>query len=1196
MPPGRNYGDTAMADNSVLLGHLADDFTAKVRAGQMPLIDDYAQRHPEISERIRALFPTLLFLEGMAAGNPVPGDSGVATLAPGAGVMELAPGQMFNKYRIERELGRGGMGVVYEAVHLPLNKRVALKVLSVFAGQGPSHLERFLREAQTAAGLHHTNIVPVFDIGQANNMPYYAMQYIEGRGLDQLVSGGVVSGEESRTESQPLTTHDSPLTLGRPHSAEFFERVGQLGIQTADALAHAHERGVIHRDIKPSNLLLDNQGVLWITDFGLARRSHDTALTHSGALVGTPRYMSPEQAESSRHPIDHRTDIYSLGVTLYELSTCRPPFSGKTPTEVVLQIIGREPIPPRRLDPAIPRDLETIILKAMAKQPKDRYQTAAELGEDLRRWLKLEPIKARRVGPVGRTIRWCRRNPRLAVVSTTAAAIIVALSTFYYWSLLEENARTLEALHVGDKAREQATDSLARSLYDQARVLQTSSQPGRRWPMLELLKEAEKLRGRTRTKPAAKTPGNLPSREVLRQDAVTALLLGDARVTSEIETSMGMLPALSGDGWLAANTWIDATFTKSELRFFDLQAGKLLNKWEQMVTGLAMRPDGKVLVSTNAFSKDLVLPGISLWDIATRKPLSTFTWPAPMKPGRIAIDQRLSFSPNGCYLAASRADSVDSQLVLWDVGDPTKPKAMPNAAAGFAGSRNLAWSSNFVFNSAGNTLAYVSGEKSVRLWEFHAGNKPSEIALPLAISGPLAFGENDRLLALGGPITGVPAVGQGTVLLWDLSRKTEQARLNIGPGQAALALAFSPDGKRLAVGTLNGVILVFDVSLAREVMRVEPAHSLGVALLQWKADGDHLISGGLDGTTKVWELSDRAIRSSIDTGKKTVWEFAFSPDNKWLAVTDGAVKTRLLDRATAEVTHEFNATRPLFRADSRQLAVFRTDLALAWDLHSCKEVVRLEARGWANGKLLQQETPDTSWWRSAAFGGEGNLLLAGFQDGRLGIWDAATGKLLWQTPGKDHPQGFLSPDGRWLAEVPPLQHGQEPLPKPINVWELPHGRKAAELSLPVGSDWNLLADGRFSPDGRWLANSYVLPGKKAGSPDAQVGIALWKSPAAEPRLLASGPLSWPFVYTFSPDSKLLAISQRIGDKAGLVQLWDVEKGEELLRFTAQPTPVLHLSFTPDGISLASSDGRSGALHVLNLRELRARLAAIGLDW
>ena len=180
------------------------------------------------------------------------------------------------------------------------------------------------------------------------------------------------------------------------------------GNQVAEGLAYAHERGVIHRDIKPSNLILDGQNVVWITDFGLARRMEDPSLTHTGTIVGTPRYMSPEQAEAAARPIDHRTDIYSLGVSLYKMLTCRPAFDGATPLDIVMQIISRDPPSPRALNPAIPRDLNTIVQKAMARHAEDRYQTAAELAEDLRRFLKMEPIKARRTGPIGRTIRWCR--------------------------------------------------------------------------------------------------------------------------------------------------------------------------------------------------------------------------------------------------------------------------------------------------------------------------------------------------------------------------------------------------------------------------------------------------------------------------------------------------------------------------------------------------------------------------------------------------------------------------------------------------------------------------------------------------------------------------------------------------------------------------------------------------------------------
>src|SRR5262245_29309854 len=342
-----------MADESVLLGQLAEEFAARVRAGQLPALEEYAARHPALAERIRALFPTLLLLEGLAAG-------GTATAENGS--TELRPGAVFGAYRIERPIGRGGMGVVYEAVHLALGRRVALKVLPVEGPRSASQLERFLREARTAAGLHHTNIVPVFDVGQVGGTPYYAMQLIRGRPLDTL-------GRAATLPLDPDATRDDGNAAG---TALTFTQIADVGIQAADALAYAHERGIVHRDIKPSNLLLDEQGVVWVTDFGLARRPEDVQLTHSGALLGTPRYMSPEQALAQHGLVDHRTDVYSLGATLYELLTRRPAFDGATLPEVVVQILQRDPVPPRRLNPTVPLDLETIILKAMSRRPEDR--------------------------------------------------------------------------------------------------------------------------------------------------------------------------------------------------------------------------------------------------------------------------------------------------------------------------------------------------------------------------------------------------------------------------------------------------------------------------------------------------------------------------------------------------------------------------------------------------------------------------------------------------------------------------------------------------------------------------------------------------------------------------------------------------------------------------------------------------------
>jgi hypothetical protein len=304
------------------------------------------------------------------------------------------PAPCLEDYQIMQEVGRGGMGIVYEAEQRSLHRRVALKVLSLGATLDPRHLQRFKNEAQAAAQLQHPNIVPVFAVGCEQGVHYYAMRFIEGKPLSALIAQRRASSEEGRA---------APL---EPHVRE----VAWMGVQAAEALEHAHQQGVIHRDVKPANLLRDDQGQLWVTDFGLARWPADDALTMSGDLLGTLRYMSPEQASARRGLVDHRTDVYSLGATLYELLTLRPVCGGSDHQELLHQILHDEPLPPRRLCKEIPRDLETILLKALGKQVEERYATAQELADDLRRFLDGRPVLARRPALWERAGKWARRH------------------------------------------------------------------------------------------------------------------------------------------------------------------------------------------------------------------------------------------------------------------------------------------------------------------------------------------------------------------------------------------------------------------------------------------------------------------------------------------------------------------------------------------------------------------------------------------------------------------------------------------------------------------------------------------------------------------------------------------------------------------------------------------------------------------
>lgn len=389
--------------------------------------------------------------------------------APARAPAACQPGTCLGDFEILDELGRGGMGIVYRARQKSLNRLVALKVMPGLVAASSSAVTRFQREAQAAAKLHHTNIVPVYAQGEQDGHFYYAMELIDGVNLGHLLKhhpGGILSllapgSASAMSLAQPAAAEDAapaaraappapgPPADAAPHTRRVrdYRRLARLLADVADGLDHAHRLHVIHRDIKPQNLLLGPDGVLHITDFGLARLLDEPHVTVTGEMLGTPAYMSPEQVSPDRATLDHRTDIYSLGVTLYELLTGRRPFEGNTREQVIARIRTREPRPPRKCNPDIPLDLDTICLRAMEKAPARRYATAADMAADLRRYADDRPIVSRRVGPLEKAVKWVRRHPALTAILVLSAMLIAGASLWTRQHLRQRHDRATAAVH-----------------------------------------------------------------------------------------------------------------------------------------------------------------------------------------------------------------------------------------------------------------------------------------------------------------------------------------------------------------------------------------------------------------------------------------------------------------------------------------------------------------------------------------------------------------------------------------------------------------------------------------------------------------------------------------------------------------------------------------------------------------------------
>lgn len=1107
---------------------LAEEFLARLRRGDRPPLSEYTNSHPELAEEIRDLFPALVMMEEAKPAGTEPHET--------TGGSAAAPEQL-GDFRILREVARGGMGVVYEAEQMSLGRHVALKVLPSQSGADPLRLLRFRREARSAAKLHHTNIVPVFEVGSSEGVHYYAMQFIQGQGLDEVLhelrrlragdgaiespksdltaslAGGLRSGLFPGAPIIPLPRpavdvprSDASALLTGPVS-HYFRSVARLGLQAAEALAYAHGQRVLHRDVKPSNLLLDREGTLWLTDFGLAKDDSDD-LTRTGDIVGTVRYMAPERFHAVSDP---RTDVYSLGITLYEMLALRPAFPEADRFKLIQQIAKDDPPKPRSIDAAIPRDLETIVLKAIEKEPNRRYSSAADMAEDMRRFLADRPIRARRASWREQAWRWCRRNPGIAASLSTAVAFLVLLvvglsiATVQVWgakrnaeTALAEEKQSAYFQRIALADRELAANNLARA----EELLDLCPPELRRWEWHYL------KRSRGRPPLLMRHTHQISARASLSSDGrrvATAGLNGSVTIW---DTSTGRLvrviPAhtnrcwtvtYSPDGKLLAST--DESTNKStpagEIKFWDSETGALVRTVllpQRFVNGIAFSPDGARL-ATSSYRLGASDETLEIRDVATGLVVVSLA-------NHDASTQGLAFSPDGKLLASASGDDTvrvsDTRTgrIVWEFHD-RRPGEHP--------SRSVAFSPDGLRVAAGYGTDTDQDPGGVRIFDSRDGRELKSLT-GHSVHG-LAFSADGRLATAG---------LDATVRLWDPDRAEQLLTLR-GFTDAVRTVAFTPDGCRLVTVSEDRSVRVWDAtpviedeSLGDEVQTLA-GHSNCVNGVSFHPSEPLLASVSTDGTVRFWDASAGFTpQRVISTALKQVHGLAFSPNGDRLAlVGESTASCPVLETKSGKLVRQMETEpdswhrRVVYSPDGMLLAGCNSDgVVTVWDAESGKS------------RRLEGHQP---WLLAIAFGPDPRrpLLAVASTSGEVRVWNPVTGQQV--TPTLTHLGASalkFSPDSRRLATA-----GWDNV---IRIWDTATWKVVEQLRDPSGGPNGI----SFSPDGKLVA---------WGGTDSTVKV--WRL-GSEDFVTLRGHRNWVWDVAFSPRN-----GERIASASrdGTIRIW-----------------------------------------------------------
>ncbi len=1229
---------TTPEKSEIVLG-LAEEFVGRYRRGERPALAEYVEKYPDLAAEIREVLPAMAMLESIA-----PDDESQAAIA-GEMTSAAAPFDQLGDYRIIREVGRGGMGIVYEAEQLSLGRHVALKLLSREARANTRFSQRFEREARAAARLHHTNIVPVFGVGEHAGMQFYVMQFIQGLGLDEVLrelqrsraagaapDGGEPQGEFRRSQqpvsptecarslmagrgdltaiqgtanssavardarfsetiswdTDPDQTPDKPDRPSKPSNAAgdgtvvvgslsdtnpasdlaavlpsvlpghsearsgarrripaYWQSIAQIGSQVAGALQYAHEQGILHRDIKPSNLLLDTRGTVWVADFGLAKTSDQQDLTHSGDVLGTFRYMSPEAFDGRT---DARSDVYSLGLTLYELAALRPAYDEIERHKLVRQITTTEPPRLDKLNPDVPRDLTTVIHKAIDRDPDHRYQTAAALAADLARFLDDEPIRARRPSLVERMRRWARRNRELSIALSMIGVLLVAGAV----------AASIIAFKMTDLANQRETDRrLAVAARDDA-VQARHNEQELRLHEAGLRRHAETAQGLANERAetvrqnlyfaqmgmaAQAWKGMTGARRMqdllqkwrpsLEQDPETgavaprdvrgwewfylASFFSRSELTLREGTGAIEMAAYSPDGSRFA---IATKLRGAEIR--DAKPGRLLvslNDHLSQVRAVAWNPDGTILAGAGDEGT------VCLWNSVNGRRLATLA-------GHQGIIFAVEFSPDGRRLLSAGSDQT---IRLWDTAGQHETAVL----RGLEGeSHSARWSPN------GMRIASASSDGTIRVWD---AQTHAEI-----------LKWNDSLWhpclrwSPGGKSIACTSSDDLTIKLWDAQTGRELRRFRGHTGEV-VSVAFDAGGRRLASTGLDGAALVWDFESGTPLSAFR-GHTLAATSACWSPDELHLLSTGRDGVVQIWNTA--RVQEFTELQGHTAYPkcLAWSPDGRKLASGGNDQTLRLWDVAAA-----------------REIVAYPGDggwiLSVSWHPHhpwiatgNKDGTIRILEE--SSGRLLATLRGHTAAVPALAWSPDGQRLASGSHDGTTIIWNVGerasaddAGQKLATLQG--HTAGVLglafSPDGKSLATGS--------ADNSIRIWNTSGWTETALLA----GHTRMVNAVCWSPDGTRVASCSWDNSAK-----------IWDVASQKVTTTLAGHVEILYTIAWCPDGTRIATAGMDRE----VKLWDPATGAEVISFATHPNQIIAAAWSPDGMQLATASF-DRTLHVLD---------------